>query len=165
MDELDFYDGTKSGSQIDTTVATVGAMLDPDDRLHPYAIATDGDAVAHYQIMSEDASVDTETKIPTLSLVRTFKSDAITDARTACFRIRAVSVSSLPLVLAQLATTGMTQITEDFTAVAMNLSNPSAQTSDWKITTATRRVTISGSINGTTDILLYIADPYDPAVM
>lgn len=36
------------------------------------------------------------------------------------------------------------------------LSDPSAQTSDWTVTTSSGSAVISGTINGTTDITLYL---------
>lgn len=36
------------------------------------------------------------------------------------------------------------------------LSNPSAQTNEWTVTTESGKATVSGSIDGTTDITLYL---------
>lgn len=43
------------------------------------------------------------------------------------------------------------------------LSNPTAQTGDWTVTTAAGSVTVSGTISGTTDIVLYLTTPRTPA--
>ena len=47
------------------------------------------------------------------------------------------------------------------TQVVLNsvLSNPAAQTDDWTVTTAAGSVTVSGTINGSTTLTLYLAEP------
>lgn len=63
------------------------------------------------------------------------------------------SVSSLPTTISSSA------ITEHMDCIHSVLSNPSAQTGDWTVTTSNGSLTISGSINGTTNITLYLAVP------
>lgn len=60
------------------------------------------------------------------------------------------SVSALP------ATINNAAILEDHVCVKAVLSNPSAQTGDWTVTTANGSATISGTISGSTDITLYL---------
>ena len=60
------------------------------------------------------------------------------------------SVSSLPATISNEA------ILEDHVCVKAVLSNPSAQTGDWTVTTANGSATISGTISGSTDITLYL---------
>ena len=60
------------------------------------------------------------------------------------------SVSSLPATISNAA------ILEDHVCVKAVLSNPSAQTGDWTVTTANGSATISGTISGSTDITLYL---------
>lgn len=48
-------------------------------------------------------------------------------------------------------------ITANHVCVKSELSNPSAQTSDWEVNTSAGVATITGSISGTTDIKLYLA--------
>ena len=63
------------------------------------------------------------------------------------------SVSSLPTIITNSA------ITSDMEVINCVLSNPSAQTGDWTVTTSNGSLTISGSISGTTNITLYLAEP------
>ncbi len=58
------------------------------------------------------------------------------------------NVSALPLTLSNAA------ITSNHVVVASELSNPSAQTGDWTVTTSTGQAVISGTISGTTDVLI-----------
>lgn len=78
---------------------------------------------------------------------------AMVDARqTKLVKITASSVSSLPLTISNSA------ITTSMECIHHVLSNPSAQTGDWTVNTDTAgKVTISGTISGTTDITLYLA--------
>ena len=50
-------------------------------------------------------------------------------------------------------------ITSNMEVVHSVLSNPSAQTGDWTVTTSDGSLTITGSISGTTNITLYLAEP------
>lgn len=63
------------------------------------------------------------------------------------------SVSSLPTTISN------SSITANMECIHSVLSNPSAQTGDWTVTTSAGSLTISGSISGTTDIKLYLAVP------
>lgn len=63
----------------------------------------------------------------------------------------ASSVSSLPYTISNAG------ITANHVVVNSVLSNPSAQTGNWTVTTSSGSLTISGTINGTTNISLYIA--------
>ena len=60
------------------------------------------------------------------------------------------SVSSLPTTISD------ANIEDDMICINSELSNPSAQLSDWTVTTATGSLTISGTISGTTNITLYL---------
>ena len=61
------------------------------------------------------------------------------------------SVSSLSTTISD------SNITANHVVIHSVLSNPSAQTSDWTVTTANGSATIEGSISGTTNITLYLA--------
>ena len=58
------------------------------------------------------------------------------------------TISSLPVTISK---TGMTT---NHRVVSSVLGTPSAQTSDWTITSASGQFTISGSISGSTEITL-----------
>ena len=72
----------------------------------------------------------------------------------------AINTDNLPIKVtissvSSLSTTRtVSGITADMICYEATLSNPSAQTSDWTVTTAANQITISGSISGTTDITL-----------
>ena len=68
-------------------------------------------------------------------------------------KVSTSSVSSLP------ATINNSVINSSMEVVNCVLSNPSAQTGDWTVTTSNGSLTISGSISGTTNITLYLAVP------
>ena len=58
------------------------------------------------------------------------------------------SVSSLPITISNSA------ITANHVVVDSVLSNPSAQTGDWTVTTSACQAVIAGNISGTTDITI-----------
>lgn len=58
------------------------------------------------------------------------------------------SVSSLPITISNSA------ITANHVVVDSVLSNPSAQTGDWTVTTSAGQAVIAGNISGTTDITI-----------
>lgn len=66
--------------------------------------------------------------------------------------VSATSVSSLPTTISD------GRITSGHVAVKAELSTPSAQTGDWTVTTSAGEAVISGSINGTTNITLYLGN-------
>lgn len=61
------------------------------------------------------------------------------------------SVSSLSTTISD------SNITAKHVVVSSTLSNPSAQTGDWTVTTSNGSLSIAGSIDGTTDITLVLA--------
>lgn len=67
-----------------------------------------------------------------------------------CLVITSSSFSSLPQTIIN------SSISVDHVAVNSVLSNPSAQTGDWTVTTSNGSLTISGSISGSTTITLYL---------
>lgn len=67
-----------------------------------------------------------------------------------CLVVASSSFSALPLTISNSA------ITSEHVVVNSELSNPSAQTGDWTVTTSNGSLTISGSISGATTITLYL---------
>ena len=63
------------------------------------------------------------------------------------------SVSTLPKTITD------SRITADMEVLHSVLSNPSAQTGDWTVTTYGGYLTITGSVSGTTNITLYLTEP------
>lgn len=62
------------------------------------------------------------------------------------------SVSSLPTTISK------SGITSTMQAVKMSLSAPYVQGSDWTITSADGAITVSGTINGSTDIEIWMQE-------
>lgn len=60
------------------------------------------------------------------------------------------SFSSLPQTVSNAA------ITSDMVVVSSELENPSAQTGDWTVVTSNGSVQVSGSIEGSTTLTLYL---------
>ena len=73
----------------------------------------------------------------------------------ACIKVALTSISSLP------KTYTVTGLTANHELVRSVLSVPSAQGSDWTVTTAANSLTISGTFSGSTatDLTLYFAIP------
>lgn len=63
------------------------------------------------------------------------------------------SVSSLPTTITD------SRITNTMLCIDMILITPSAQMSDWTVTTGSGSVTIEGDISGTTSIYLWLEEP------
>ena len=61
-------------------------------------------------------------------------------------------VSALPTTISK------TGVTANMQAVKLMLSNPVAQGADWTVATAAGTVTISGTINATTDIEVWVQE-------
>ena len=64
--------------------------------------------------------------------------------------VESTSFSSLPQTISNAA------ITSDHVVMNSVLSNPSAQTGDWTITTSSGSLTIAGTISGSTTVTLYL---------
>ena len=105
-----------------------------------------------YILDESGAEVNKVTGLP-------YKDEGLTDAQKAQARvgiaanvlqITSGSFSSLPQTITN------AKITSKHVVVNSVLSNPSAQISDWTVTTASGSLTISGSISGTTTITLYL---------
>ena len=91
-----------------------------------------------------------ETYLPIDNGSATYKIDARTLAGV--LEVSASSASALPQTISN------SKITANMKVVHAVLSNPSAQTGDWTVTTSAGSVQITGSIDGTTDITLYLAE-------
>ena len=78
-----------------------------------------------------------------------------TDSGTTIAELKALvitssSFSSLPQTISD------ANITSDHVVMNSVLSNPSAQTGDWTITTSNGSLTVSGTISGSTTLTLYL---------
>lgn len=92
-----------------------------------------------------------ETFLPIETASATYKIDA--KSLVGVLELSVSSVSSLPQTISN------TKITATMKVVHSVLSNPSAQTGDWTVTTSSGSAVVSGSISGTTDITLYLTEP------
>ena len=74
------------------------------------------------------------------------------DPKAGVVEVSTSSVSSLPVTISD------ADILADHVCLKAVLSNPSAQTADWTVTTSVGSAVISGTsaISGTTDITLYL---------
>ena len=88
----------------------------------------------------------TENGVQNMNDVRNISSSA-----NGVIEINTNSFNSLPQNVSN------ANITSDHVVVNSVLSNPSAQTSDWNVETQTGKLTISGSISGSTTLTLYLA--------
>lgn len=74
----------------------------------------------------------------------------MTSVGTTAINVSFDAFTTLPQVVTN------TSITEDMIVIKSELSDPTAQTSDWTVTTGDGTVTVDGSINGTTALTLYL---------
>ena len=75
-----------------------------------------------------------------------------TIAQLKCLVITSSSFSSLPQTISN------ANVTANHVVINSVLSNPSAQTGDWTVTTSSGSLTISGSISGSTTLTLYLIE-------
>lgn len=85
-----------------------------------------------------------------MSLSNGSKSQARQNIAAYALVLTSSSFSSLPQTISN------SNITDKHVVVNSVLSNPSAQTGNWTVTTSNGSLTISGSISGTTTITLYL---------
>ena len=77
---------------------------------------------------------------------------AVTIPTSACIIVDCGTISTLPTTINKAA------ITSSMVCINSYLSNPSAQTGQWEINTANGSVTVSGTINGSTALKLYLVE-------
>ena len=170
MDEFDFYQGTHTGGEIDRdldfidgfieapAVAPVGLTL---VGFVPVAEHSNGRSPTAFAMVEQSVEQNPDES-RSHSYIATRKN--LYDAwhpleRSAIVKVVFTGISSLPVTRTEMATMAEPYLTEDLELIHADISNPAAQAGDWTITTATRSVTVSGSISGTTDITLYLAKP------
>jgi hypothetical protein len=98
--------------------------------------------------------LDTTAKASIVEAINEVKGET-TELNTAAVKLETLivsisSVSSLPV------TANNSDIESDMVVINSELSDPSAQISNWTVTTASGSLTVSGSISGTTNIKLYL---------
>lgn len=95
------------------------------------------------------SSTNAQSGVAVASAVSTAKTEVVNELKVLV--ITSSSFSSLPQTLTN------SSITADHVVVNSVLSNPSAQTGDWTVTTSSGSLSISGSISGSTTLTLYLA--------
>lgn len=114
--------------------------------------ATDYDtawsAIPAYMELVENAN-DNDVLITNLSGQAVDSGVTIEDLKV--LQVDVPSFSSLPLTISN------ANITSNHVEMKTVFSNPSAQTSDWTVTTSSGSMTISGSISGSTSLTMYLA--------
>lgn len=153
---------------LSTAVKSVNDILpDVDGNVDVVALPTGGTVG---QVLYKNSSVDGDAlwgNLPTVdqtysasstnaqsgtavaSAVSTAKTEVVNELKVLV--ITSSSFSSLPQTLTN------SSITADHVVVNSVLSNPSAQTGDWTVTTTSGSLSISGSISGSTTLTLYLA--------
>lgn len=169
MDEFDFYQGSHTGGEIDRDLDFVDGAFDANITVsgitvEGYIPAVIGGSATVYYVSGSEFQPVGESLLPAL-VTRGRAASAYRAnnklARSKCVKVFLQSVSSLPITVSQLPTYAVLT-TDDMEVIRCVLSNPAAQTGDWTVTTSGIGVTISGTISGTTDITLYLAEPDAP---
>lgn len=136
---------------------------DADGNVDVVALPTGGTAG---QVLYKGSSVDGDALWGNLPTVDQTYSASSTNAQsgTAVGTAVASAVSELKVIVITSSsfsslpqTISNTKIKSNHVVVNSVLSNPSAQTGDWTVTTSDGSLTISGSISGTTTVTLYLA--------
>ena len=163
MDDINFGQGTHSVAEIDAAVDDVKSLETPliSSVGEKFAVVYDDGSLDRIPIADGySAGAVADDSIAKFKDVYDYYGENRTRSRKACTGVYISNVSSLPVTHHQLPVTGATFITADYYCVSMRLTNPAAQGGDWTITTGQAEVTVDGVINGETDIILFLADPY-----
>lgn len=83
---------------------------------------------------------------------RDYINSMVTELKRGVLKVSA-SVTSLPKTIYS------TKITADHIATHMEASTPSAWVGEWTVTTAAGSLTISGTLSGTTDVVILLEQP------
>lgn len=172
MDEYELYPGQHTGEQIDAAVDVVQAAIDaasptprpdpaPDAYIPgvvditqaPMVFWVSGDVIKPFETLPGNIT------LPTRGLLVSEVKDLRKQASLRCVKAYFVNISSLPQNVISPVVMGDTARFDGCEVIAMRLSNPSAQIGPWTVTASGRSVTLDGSISGTTDVEIYLADP------
>ena len=114
-----------------------------------------------YPITSDDLTV---LSADIISYDNTSSGLSASNTQTAIDELAASTVGSKCLVISQTsiaalpATIQNTSITSDMVCIKAELSNPSAQSGDWTVTTSNGSLSVTGTISGTTDLKMYLVE-------
>lgn len=133
--ELDAYIGTPSETD----------FMAVDDGTETFKIPLPNVGVSTQMTLAEaEEGTETAPRVITPAVLNSFVT------KESVLVVEVASFSSLP------QTINNADITEDMVVVNSVLGTPSAQTSDWTVTTADGSATIAGSISGETSLTLYL---------
>lgn len=133
--ELDTYIGTPSETD----------FMAVDDGTETFKIPLPNVGVTTEMTIAEaEAGTETAPRVITPAVLNSFVT------KESVLVIEVASFSSLPQTVTN------ANITEDMVVVNSVLGTPSAQTSDWTVTTSNGSATVAGSISGSTTLTLYL---------
>lgn len=133
--ELDTYIGTPSETD----------FMAVDDGTETFKIPLPNVGVSTEMTIAEaEAGTETAPRVITPAVLNSFVT------KESVLVVEVASFSSLPQTITN------ESITEDMVVVNSVLGTPSAQTSDWTVTTANGSATVAGSISGATTLTLYL---------
>lgn len=133
--ELDTYTGTPSETD----------FMAVDDGTETFKIPLPNVGVSTQMTLAEaEEGTETAPRVITPAVLNSFVT------KESVLVVEVASFSSLP------QTINNADITEDMVVVNSVLGTPSAQTSDWTVTTADGSATIAGSISGETSLTLFL---------
>lgn len=133
--ELDTYIGTPSETD----------FMAVDDGTETFKIPLPNVGVSTQMTIAEaEAGTETAPRVISPAVLNSFVT------KESVLVVEVASFSSLP------QTINNADITSDMVVVNSALGTPSAQTSDWTVTTADGSATIAGSISGSTTLTLFL---------
>ena len=133
--ELDTYIGTPSETD----------FMAVDDGTETFKIPLPNVGVSTQMTIAEaEAGTETAPRVISPAVLNSFVT------KESVLVVEVASFSSLP------QTINNADITSDMVVVNSALGTPSAQTSDWTVTTANGSATITGSISGETSLTLFL---------
>ena len=133
--ELDTYIGTPSETD----------FMAVDDGTETFKIPLPTVGVSTQMTLAEaEAGTETAPRVITPAVLNSFVT------KESVLVVEVASFSSLP------QTINNADITSDMVVVNSALGTPSAQTSDWTVTTANGSATVAGSISGSTTLTLFL---------
>ena len=133
--ELDTYTGTPSETD----------FMAVDDGTETFKIPLPNVGVSTQMTIAEaEAGTETAPRVIAPAVLNSFVT------KESVLVVDVASFSSLPQTVTN------ANITEDMVVVNSVLGAPSAQTSDWTVTTSNGSATVAGSISGSTTLTLYL---------
>ena len=137
--ELDTYIGTPSETD----------FMAVDDGTETFKIPLPNVGVSTEMTIAEaEAGTGTAPRVITPAVLNSFVAEKVDVMPTLVIEI--ATLTALPKTVAD------ERITADMVVVNSVLGTPSAQTSDWTVTTADGSVTVTGDISGSTALTLYL---------